>query len=251
YEETDNDPLHFQSIYARIKVLTDKGKDRATVKVAYPAVMAKLASFEGRTIHPDGTIIPFTGKPVEKTIPKNGKPFLDQRVFTLPDATVGSILEFRFEIQFSQTRVFMPSWQVQRKYFVHRAHYVYKPIRDLMQLKDSGNNSVQGILWQSNLPNGVTVKRGPDSLFLDMSDVPPLPNEEYMPPARVLPYRVRFFYGVQSPKEYWPRAANAWSKEVDKLVAPSKTLRDAVTEIVSPGDSDLVKAKKIYKAIQT
>src|ERR1700744_606722 len=27
YEEVDNDPLHYQSIYARIKVLTEKGKE--------------------------------------------------------------------------------------------------------------------------------------------------------------------------------------------------------------------------------
>ncbi|HEX8710745.1 MAG TPA: DUF3857 domain-containing protein [Terracidiphilus sp.] len=250
YEEIDNDPLHYRSVYARIKLLTDKGKDRATVNVIYPPSLARLANFEGRTIHPDGTVISLTAKPVENTIPKNGKPFLDQVVFTLPDATVGSILEFRFQIQYSHTRAEVPSWQVQRKYFVHKAHYVFKPIRDLMQLKDSGNRTIQGILWQSDLPEGVTVKKGPDSLVLDMSDVPPVPNEEYMPPVGVLPYRVRFYYSTQSPKEYWPLAADAWSKEVDKLVKPSNTLQGAVAGIVSPGDSDLVKAEKIYKAVQ-
>ena len=34
-EETEDDPHHFRTVYARIKVLTEKGKDLATVRVTY------------------------------------------------------------------------------------------------------------------------------------------------------------------------------------------------------------------------
>jgi hypothetical protein len=34
-EEIANDPLHYESFYARIKVLTEKGKELATVEVPY------------------------------------------------------------------------------------------------------------------------------------------------------------------------------------------------------------------------
>ena len=34
-EEIANDPMHYQSFYARIKVLTEKGKDLATVEIPY------------------------------------------------------------------------------------------------------------------------------------------------------------------------------------------------------------------------
>src|ERR1700686_1070609 len=34
-EETEDDPHHFRTVYARIKVLTEKGKELATVQVAY------------------------------------------------------------------------------------------------------------------------------------------------------------------------------------------------------------------------
>ena len=34
-EEIANDPMHYQSYYARIKVLTEKGKELATVEVPY------------------------------------------------------------------------------------------------------------------------------------------------------------------------------------------------------------------------
>jgi len=75
YEETSTDDLHSFSVYARVKVLTEAGKDRANVEIQY-AHWREGASFtvsevEGRTIHSDGTVIPFTGKPYEKLIEKD------------------------------------------------------------------------------------------------------------------------------------------------------------------------------------
>jgi hypothetical protein len=35
-EETEDDPHHFSSVYARVKVLSEKGKELATVHIAYP-----------------------------------------------------------------------------------------------------------------------------------------------------------------------------------------------------------------------
>src|SRR5437764_5406105 len=56
-EEISNDPLHYQSFYARIKVLTEKGKDLATVEVPYLRGDSKVTEVKGRTIHADGQII--------------------------------------------------------------------------------------------------------------------------------------------------------------------------------------------------
>src|SRR5579863_6905958 len=39
-EETEDDPHHFCTVYARIKVLTEQGKEAATVHVRYPRVLA-------------------------------------------------------------------------------------------------------------------------------------------------------------------------------------------------------------------
>jgi hypothetical protein len=39
-EETEDDPHHFSTVYARIKVLTEQGKEAATVHIRYPRVLA-------------------------------------------------------------------------------------------------------------------------------------------------------------------------------------------------------------------
>ena len=38
-EETEVDPLHYRTVYARIKVLTEQGKEAATVRIRYPRTL--------------------------------------------------------------------------------------------------------------------------------------------------------------------------------------------------------------------
>ena len=60
-QETTDNRSHYVSEYARIKVLTEAGKEYATVEVPRSGGQAPPI-IEGRTIHPDGTIVPLTGK---------------------------------------------------------------------------------------------------------------------------------------------------------------------------------------------
>jgi len=261
YEETDNDPLHYQSIYARIKVLTDKGKELATVNLPYLRRSFKITAVEGRTIHPDGTIIPLTAKPEDLMTAKSGDREIGRVVFTLPSVTVGSILEYRYQLEYDDSLVSSPFWEIQGDYFIHKAHYEFTPFENFMPhtggmtsdrfIVDSKGNAVNSLVWWFSLPKGVTVKAGMHSYSVDVADIPAAPDEEWMPPIRSLLYKVRFYYeSATSAQEYWMTAAKSWSKEVDSFAEPSKALKEAVSGIVSPGDSDEVKARKIYKAVQ-
>src|ERR1039457_701042 len=58
FEEIDDDPLHYQSLYARIKVLQEKGKELATVTLPYLRGNTKITNIKARTIHADGTVVP-------------------------------------------------------------------------------------------------------------------------------------------------------------------------------------------------
>ena len=73
-EQTTDDSLHMFSFYVRLKVLTDGGKEYANVELPFISGSDGFTfdSIAGRTIHPDGSIVPFTGKPYEKVIEKSG-----------------------------------------------------------------------------------------------------------------------------------------------------------------------------------
>src|ERR1017187_7921705 len=99
-EEITDDKLHMWSKYVRLKVLTEAGKEYANVELkSYSSEEHggyTVNGIAGRTIHPDGTIIPFTGKPFDKLIEKGPGYQEMAKVFTLPDVEVGSIIEYRY-----------------------------------------------------------------------------------------------------------------------------------------------------------
>src|SRR5262245_11777346 len=97
YANYINDMLATEFIYIRIKILNDGGKKYADVEI--PAgIGSTVDNLKARTIHPDGSIVEFTGKPFEKTILKGkGIKFL-AKTFTFPDVTVGSIVEYKYKL---------------------------------------------------------------------------------------------------------------------------------------------------------
>ena len=116
-EEVTDDPLHYQTFYARIKVLTEKGKELATVAVPYLRGDSSITDIKARTIHADGTVIPLTGKPadllISRTVSKDGDLQVNRRVFTLPSVEIGSILEYRYEILRNDNEYSSPYWEIQ------------------------------------------------------------------------------------------------------------------------------------------
>jgi len=261
YEETDDDSLHSQTYYARIKVLTEKGKEAATVEIPYRGGEFSIGSVTGRTIHADGTIVPLNVKPEDLLVGKYNDAAAgpdvnvqqvrrERTVFTLPSVEVGSVLEYTFQVRFN-SKFFnaaydwhlSPDWEVQRKYFVHKAHYLFTP------------SVILNLLWWPILPQSAQIITDAAGRYvLDVKDIPAAPDEEWMPPIDSVLYKVHFYYrGPLEPinvDDYWKDEAKNWSKDVDHFAEPTKPIRDAVAGLVAPGDSDLVKAQKLYTAVE-
>ena len=313
-EETENDPKHFRSYYARIKVLTEKGKELAVVEIPRLRSGDKIANLKGRTIDPDGAVIPLTAKPEDAIVGSAGEQQSGKKAFTLPSVEVGSILEYSFAIAYDDTPSSVsrngvgvasfggmggptnqapsqttygvnaysaPTWEIQRPYFVHKAHYEYMPYprflfvggqtylshsksdNDLsnnnvnnfdvnIRLTDGRGRAVRSVLRWEHLPSGVTVKTDPiNGYSLDVADIPPAPTKEWMPPAQSLLYKAGFSYCFEmSTAEFWAGEVKLWSKDVDRIAKPSKEIKTAVDGLIAPADSDLDKAKKLYVAVQ-
>lgn len=260
-EET-NDPLHYHSFYARVKVLQEKGKELATITIPYERGNVKVTDIKGRTIHADGTVIPMTVKPEDLLSSKEGGNQFGRMVFTLPAVDVGSILEYRYQLRYDDNHYSSPFWELQRNYFVHKAHYSFTPFGAFLKgsanhdggkfLVDSRGNAVNTLIWWALLPTGVEVKSDSVGKYtVDVSDIPSIPDEDFMPPTESFRYHVLFYYkSAFNSAEFWQSEAKRWTKEVDHFAEPTKPIRDAVNQIVAPGDSDLDKARKLYKAVQ-
>jgi hypothetical protein len=262
-EEIDNDPLHFQSFYARIKILGEKGKELSVVDLPYVRGDWKITDIKARTIHSDGTIIPLDGKPEDLMTSKSSDRQISRKVFNLPKVEVGSIIEYRYQLRYDDHHYSSPEWEIQRQYFVHKAHYSFIPF-DAYQpgpkgqmssnryLIDEHGEPINSLIWWMNLPKGDTIKTDVGGHYtVDVEDIPPIPNEEWMPPIRSVLYKVFFYYkNAWTAQEFWMRSAKDWVKDNDHFAESNDDLKAAVAGLVAPTDTDLDKAKKLYKAVQ-
>jgi hypothetical protein len=259
-EEVTDDHLHMWSKYVRLKVLTEAGKEYADVELRqYKSEDGgySVSGIAGRTIHPDGAIIPFTGKPMEKLVEKRQGYKEMEKVFTLPDVEVGSIIEYRYELRYDDNYFIAPSWYVQSDLYTRKAHYLWRPTDEqLLSKGESGEQVTSRVAWMHILPPGFDVKQlktpsaSQSILELNIHDIAPMTEEEYMPPFGSLSYRVMFYYSpYSSVEEYWKNEGKGWSKLQDKFIGPDKKVKQVVNELVVPTDTADQKLRKLYAAV--
>jgi transglutaminase-like putative cysteine protease len=267
-EEVTKDDLHAVFHYERIKILTKDGEKYANVTLPYVSVAQNgysgtgddktLEDITGRTIHADGAIIPFTGKPYLKVLEKEQDVKVQERVFTLPDVEVGSIIEYRYATRIADNTVEAPDWYIQGELYVKQAHYVWYPTsRDI----HDSHGAITTITWFPILPEGVKIapRDIPHSQFttqpihvfeLTIKDVPPEVKEAYMPPITSFSYRVLFnFTAEHTAADWWKDEGKDWSKRMDSFADPNSDLKKETAEITAGATNDDQKLQKIYVAV--
>jgi hypothetical protein len=249
-EETTDDKLHFESVYVRIKILRDEGKKYGDVEIIGSSNYDGITDIQGRTIHSDGTVIPFTGKPYEKLLFKTATMKYRAKVFSLPEVETGSILEYRYKLRYDDNSVISPSWTIQQPIYVRKAHYHFVPTeREVISHTDNGNVTSR-LAYSQLLPNGDKIVETRGVYDLDVKNVPSIPKEEFEPPMQAFAYRVRFYYtGLRSPQEFWNSYGKKWAKHIDKFAAPSPAITQAAQELTSGGGTADQKLNKLYDAV--
>lgn len=264
---------HFISTYARIKILTPEGLHWAEVPLPTTA-SGHRPVIEARVIHPDGKIIALNAAASDAV--KTGKD--GSQYFVMPDATVGSLLEYRWtlamddadvsgvspgqqEFQNSALASAIPFWVVQQDLFVHKEHFYYNPLTD-MERNVIGNLNISRmvdgelahyILFSAHLPAGAQVQASPKQDYaLDLVNVPAFVKEPEAPPADNVRYSVRFYFTPYvSADTYWAAEGKRWSQRIDQLAASTSELRTAAAQLTAGATTDDAKARKLYDAVQS
>jgi len=117
-----------------------------------------------------------------------------------------------------------------------------------------------GVAWTSYLPTGIqpvdhqlprsslaTTRSAVGYVDLQMTNVPAIVIEPYMPPVAASRYRVQFFYMVgQKKEEFWKDEGKFWSKDAESFLGKKNGVAEAVGQTVSPADTPEVKTRKLY-----
>ena len=241
-ERLYEDQKHTEIDYDRIKVLTEKGKELAIIRIPYEKGELFIRSVEARTVHADGTVVPLDVKPENLVDFKTKGLQINAIVFTLPSVEVGSILEYRVRFSYDVEDVMPATWDIQDSYPIKQAHFAFHP---------SGYNGMGLAHYASSLPadrNQIQEKKGEFSL--DLNDIPAIPDEDWMPPLNTIKWRVRFFYNAfADPSLFWQLRAQSWSEFVNTFVQTTPGLTKAASDLISPSDTDQQKAMKLYAAV--
>ncbi|MGD0729813.1 MAG: DUF3857 domain-containing protein [Terracidiphilus sp.] len=253
-EETTDDEVHTQTYYERIKILTEKGKELATVQIPYLHGVDTVKDIQGRTIHADGSIFPLTVKPDDLMAVKAGGYQVNEVVFNLPDAEVGSILEYRLKIGYPGYKISQPIWDIQQPYFVRNAHYSFHPYIAMDRYPvDWQGDLLDRLAYSYRLRPGDKLDhdKKKNVYSADLADIAAEPDEDWMPPLNTLKWRVEFYCTkAKTTDAFWKEAGKYWANWILDFTKPTRDLRNAASGLVAPADTDEQKARKIYAAVQ-
>jgi hypothetical protein len=247
----DQDPADgYAFFYKRIKILNDKGIRYADVEIPF-LPQESISGIKARTIHPDGKITDYTGKPFEKTLIKSRGFKINAKTFTLPDVTVGSIVEWRYRVGHG-TSLVSDEWVVQHELFTVKEYFRLKAYQGRMITED-GDEPAQVSLNYTRLPPNVKPRLKGDTFEMDAQNIPAFEAEENMPPEDSYKPHVRFFYGsrdILSPDKFWQNLGRKINDEVERFIGNSQEVRQAAAQAVGEETDPEKKLRKLYARAQ-
>jgi transglutaminase-like putative cysteine protease len=252
-EEIYDDLRHSAKIEARIKIFTEEGRKYADITIPYDRKDFDIVAISGRTIHPDGTVIPFQGKPFQKTMFRGKDIRYQVKAFTLPDVQPGSIIEYKYTLIYPDNMLYAPRWVIQDTLWQKQAHFRFYMWPKEVQLDH--DQIARGVAYTVRVAKGMEPKQvdlpnGDSYIELTANDVPPFIDEPYMPDSDQFKMNVRFYYrNSADSKKFWETQTKFWDKDVEKFINKKNGVADAVAKIVGPNDTPEQKARKIYTFI--
>src|SRR6266498_152315 len=239
----------YEDNYFRIKILTEAGRKYADIEIPFSGQFEEVKAVRARTIHPDGSITNFEGNVMDKTIFQNSRTKYDAKTFTLPDVQVGSIIEYYYTIEFKGGWIHDSHWIISHELFTKHAKFTLRPY---------GGDTSLNLRWSEHLAPGMpSTKQNPDGLvWLEVNNVAAFTREDFMPPENDLKSRVDFIYfrtyelTELDPNKYWKKIGKKRNGELEDFVGKRGAIQQAVTQTISPGDSDDVKLQKLYARVQ-
>ncbi|HEY6927762.1 MAG TPA: DUF3857 and transglutaminase domain-containing protein [Steroidobacteraceae bacterium] len=247
YRQVDRDDSRYsESIYVRIKILADAGLNYANVEIPFVQGAEHIGSIRARTVRPDGSVVNFDGTTYEKPIVKSERVKYMAKTFTLPEAQVGSILEYRYEHTLPYGWVYDSHWILSQDLFTRSARFSLVP-----------NPSFTVIWsWPLGLPPGTdSPKMEHGKIHLEAHNIPGVVKEEHMPPEDEVRFRVDFIYDParlnrNDPVEFWKVHGKSLYKKVQEFCDKRSAMEKAAAQVISAGDSPETKLRKLYARVQ-
>jgi hypothetical protein len=257
YEVQTDSVKSTETTYLRIKIFREEGRKYANVEIPYFETFTQVEEIRARVTSPEGKSEEFTGTVYDKEVVRMKKFRWSMKTFALPNVQLGSIIEYSYRLHDPHKipEVFRnpfkyivdgglaypaAQWEIQRSLSILHAHFVLHPIKGAKTTNYS---------YQVPVDAAKTIQ--PDgSLDIAVSNIPAYQEEEYSPPAQNLKARVEMYYVAGNTDYFWSSVSKWEAKRYEEFIGKPKVVKQEVDRILSPGDSEETKLRKIYARVQ-
>jgi len=244
YEDIYNDKDSLDSIYFRIKILSEEGKKYADIEIPAYYGEFQVNNLKARTIRPDGSIVPFDGKFFNKVVAKKKEFKVFTKTFSIPDVQVGSIIEYKYNLSWDRNIIYTSQFfTLQRELFTKKAHVFVTP-------KEQWAYSYT---W-FGLPDGFKPQTTRDNkITFDAENLPAIEKEDYMPPeeevrARVVVFKRENSFGDTA--KFWKDEGKTWRNNTEKFLDKKGAMNAEVGGLVNGAKTPEEKLRRIYDRVQ-
>ncbi|HET7434220.1 MAG TPA: DUF3857 and transglutaminase domain-containing protein [Thermoanaerobaculia bacterium] len=243
WQSHHDDEKSFVTEYLRIKILSSEGKKYGDVELLFVPGYSWLKDIKARTIRPDGTAVPFTGKIYDKLIMRAGGVKLLQKTLSLPEVAPGSIVEYRYTRTWRSDRLMTNSWDLQREIPILHADIWVQPYTQ---------GQISSFFTVRRWPKDRAPKRVGNHFEMALDKQPALEAEPLAPPKEELTPSVQFFYASEKIdlEKYWTETGKSFADYAESFIGDRRGIKKAAADLTAGATTDEEKLRRIYAKVQ-
>lgn len=224
--------------YVRIKILTEKGRDRFSRMDVVYTKGRKVEDIAARVIKSDGTITELKPTDIfDRQIIKAGRIKVNAKSFAVPGIEPGVIVEYQYTEAVKNDTVSGERLVFQRDIPIRRITYYIRPFRD---------RALTAKFY--NMPPVDLVKRNDGFLVASVNNVKAFREEPYMPPSDESLQWAFVTYG--SGQGSWGYLSMLWRSVIKESTKPTKAIRAKAEDLTRGSNSDEEKLRRMYEFVQ-
>jgi len=242
WDHRQDDYANWESEYVRIKIFDRGAAKYGDVELPYLPHYTWIKDVQARTIHADGTVVPFNGKTYEKLIVKASGVKVMAKTFSLPDIQPGSILEYYYVRAWNPDRLTSTRLVVQRELPV---------LKEFISMKPYAQTFTSFFAYQS-LPEGKKVQKVGDHFELTLENMPAYDDEPYSPPPLTIKPRLDLHYllGDRDADKYWDKTHEELVDIVEGFIGNRSGIRKEAEDLTRDAATPEQKLSRIYARVQ-
>jgi transglutaminase-like putative cysteine protease len=201
-------------VRVRLKILTAAGKERGNVQIQHSGSV-RLQGFEGRTVLPDGTVVPVPRDATFKRTVSRARRFYVTSI-AFPSVQVGAILDYQYSVRWDSI-FFLEPWFFQDRVPVLHSEIAYEVPKNLQVSVWQSDPLHAGIKSETGKsPLGRRVRAWADHLAPVPEEVHSLPFADMAAQLMMVPTAYVTRDVLERLFESWPATCQVFEDEYDQ-----------------------------------